>query len=111
MEKIALMGTNSKNRKWIKRTDYEKLYEFILIEVQAKPGILLQELLDVAAFKMVKQFPPSFFTMFLQVKHDMEARGIIHTNFDDLRNQYIRPRIEQTQLQNFVIPRYSAYGL
>lgn len=106
------MGTNSKNRKWIKKTDYEKLYEFILIEVQAKPGISLQELLDVAAYKLVTKFPASFYSMFLQVKHDMEARGIILTNFDHRRNQSIRPRIEQqATIPNMPIPVYSAYGL
>jgi hypothetical protein len=94
MEKIALMGTLSRNRRWINKTDYQRVYDFILGEVHARPGIYLQELLDLAETTLAKQFP-NFYTLLLSVKHDMEARGVIDTNFDPMRNQMIRPRFVQ----------------
>jgi hypothetical protein len=111
MEKIALMGTLSKNRRWIKKSDYQKLYDFILMEVHAKPGIQLQELLDCATEKLAHHLP-NFYMLLLQVKHDMEARGVIDTNFDHLRNQMIMPRYDRHSVK--LVPnaiRMSSFGL
>jgi hypothetical protein len=112
MEKIPLMGTLGKNLKWIKKTDYERFYDFIMEEVMSSPGIQLQELVDRCSGGPGKQFPANFSWILLQVKHDMEARGIIQTNLDRMRNQIITVRDNRSVFQSIVSPKnLSVHGL
>lgn len=90
MEKIALMGTPGKSVRWIKRNDYQKFYELILDELKTSSCLMLQELIDKAALKLNKEFPASYSWILLQVKHDMEARGLIKTDLNFLKQQTIR---------------------
>jgi hypothetical protein len=96
MEKIALMGTHRKNAKWIKRNDYQKFYELILGELTPGSDMCLEDLIDKASEKLYSDFPLNFSWIFLQVKNDMEARGLIKTNLNFLRQQTIRIANEHT---------------
>jgi hypothetical protein len=89
MEKIALMGTARKHGRWMKKNEYERFYQLILSEVTSRQQVRLQELLDTAANTMAKDFPINFSWLLLQVKHDMEARGVIQSSLDIGRNQLI----------------------
>jgi hypothetical protein len=94
MEKIALMGTKGKSVVWIKRHDYQKFYETILSEVKANSSLFLAELIERVSAKLYTEFPRNFSWILLQVKHDMEARGLIKTNVDPLKQQTIWLSVE-----------------
>jgi hypothetical protein len=101
MEKIALLGTTRKYGRWINKMEYEKFYELILAELSLKYEVRLQELLDIAAIRMAREFPINFSWLLLQVKHDMEARGIIQSKLDNMRNQVIKMKEREKVMETF----------
>jgi hypothetical protein len=90
MEKVALLGTARKHARWIRKNEYEKFYDLIIAELNLKREVRLQDLIDIAAVRMAREFPINFSWLLLQVKHDMEARGIIQSSLDIMRTQMIR---------------------
>jgi hypothetical protein len=99
MERVALRIPAEKKVTWIDKTHYEKVYDFILNELQFCNSLMLPELIERAAIKLNRQLPVNLNWMVLRVKQDMEVRGVIRTNLDFFRNQTITINREK----NFIL--------
>jgi hypothetical protein len=79
MEKIQLQ-TDKRVRRWMPKNHYQKVYDFIMSIVTSRKEISLIDLVDEASKKISTLLPPNYTWILLQVKLDMELRGIIETN-------------------------------
>jgi hypothetical protein len=85
MEKIEMLGSPKKRGPLINRKDYERITEFILDHIKKNGGrISLNELLDHAM-----NILGDIALQVLQVKRDLEARGIIETALSNKREQFL----------------------
>lgn len=85
MEKIEMLGSPQKRGPLIHRKEYEKITEFILTQIKKNgESISLNELLDNALSDL-----GDIALVVLQVKRDLEARGIIETALNNKREQFL----------------------
>jgi hypothetical protein len=89
MEKVALKIPSERKIVWMNKLHYQKVYDFILEEVRYYNSLLLHDLIEHASVKLNHQLPANLTWILLQVKQDMEGKGIIKTSLDYLRNQTI----------------------
>lgn len=85
MEKIEMLGSPQKRGPLIHRKEYDKITEFILAQIKKSgESISLNELLDNAMADL-----GDIALVVLQVKRDLEARGIIETALNNKREQFL----------------------
>ncbi|MBT1701443.1 hypothetical protein KK083_31405 [Fulvivirgaceae bacterium PWU4] len=85
MEKIEMLGSPQKRGPLIHRKEYEKITEYILAQIKKNgESISLNELLDNATNDL-----GDIALVVLQVKRDLEARGVIETALNNKREQFL----------------------
>ena len=89
MTKIDARGTENRNCPTISQPLYEKVQEFIILAIKNHPEGYIQfcELLDEAEGKILTNGILPWHVM--QVKNDLNERGIIKTSIDNNRKQII----------------------
>jgi hypothetical protein len=100
MEKVALKIPSEKKLVWMNKIHYQKVHDFILDELKIYNSLCLNQLIEDASMKLNRQLPANLTWILLQVKQDMEGKGLIKTSLDYLKNQTI---MVPTNNKNFVL--------
>lgn len=89
--KIKLWSNKKKRGTTISSNYYRLLTNFIISEVEAKRSgkIFLQELIEKAKTNFSKQITGDISWWLLQVKRDLEVKGVIRISFTPSLNQFI----------------------
>ncbi|HEY5824285.1 MAG TPA: hypothetical protein VIT44_07970 [Cyclobacteriaceae bacterium] len=97
MEKIELERPEGKKGLMILRKHYNLLCIFILSMLELKGEITLTELLDTANQKLDSEFTGDALWMILNVKRDLEAKGLIRLKYAGKCTQVISVRKNQSR--------------
>ncbi len=88
-ERMELLLSGGRNGTFMLKYQYELVYEFIFQKLVEREKVTLTELLEGAGKTLAEKFKGNFSWAMLQVKQDLEAKGLITVRMAKNRIQVI----------------------